>query len=230
MLLYYLFFKTSLFGSDRIYSKKASFPSLLYNTHTTMTDPPTRRRVVKRRGAAKMEKGKTPMETALIKLCGYVRLVIDQRASMYVRVSGFDRRGRRLVSLRMRGVFNTKKTNQEIARDACRSLEQVLQFVKGWTVEVCPACIPRTIQSFKKGELRRTGSPGKVWARLSKDMWVLARYEGFFITPTMSYIEGYRVCTGWSESHTMAGMYAKLSGLVDELENRVKICKQLVEN
>lgn len=194
-----------------------------------MTDPPTRRRVVKRRGA-KMEKGKTPMETALLKLCGYVGLVVQQRSPMYVRVSGFDRRGRRLVSLRMRGIFNTNNTNKEIARDAYRSLERVVRFVKGWTVEVCPACIPRTIHSFKISDLHGTRSPGKVWARLSKDMWVLARYEGGFIIPTMSYTEGYRVCTGWFESRAMAGMYAKLSGLVEELENRVKIHKQLVEN
>ena len=170
------------------------------------------------------------METTLAKLCNYVRLVVDQRAPMYVRVSGFDKRGRRLVSLRMRGVFSGTKNNQEIARDAYRALKRILRYVEGWTMEVCPACIPRAVQSFNRGELRRTKTPGKVWARVSKEMWVLARCERGIIIPEMSYTEGYCMCAGWSESHTMGGMYAKLSGLVDELENRFKIRKELVKN
>lgn len=163
------------------------------------------------------------MEITLAKLCDYVRLVAHERRGMYVRVSGVNRDGRSIVHLRMKSAITTSASKEKIARDTCRALKPILDYVVGWKLEVCPACIEKRNSEYKSGTFRvkskgRNGAT--LWVRMWEDMWVLASYDGIKVTPFMSYKEGYCVCNDWSDSYTMAGIYRHLGTLVDELHNR----------
>ena len=176
---------------------------------------------------------KHTMETTLKSLCAYIRKVVQHRTRMYVRISGLDKWQRCIVSLRMRSVFTnstlmrvnhnedvTDKILAEIARKTYSAIAPILPRVKGWTVEVCPACVPYNLNALRSSEVEVKMTPNKAWVHLWKDVWVCARVKNNQIIPTMSYVDGYRTCNDWKESHNMGGVYRDLDTLVQELHNR----------
>ena len=164
----------------------------------------------------------TTMETTLAQVCEYVRKVVHHQPRVYVRFSGLDTRGRTVVSLRMRRAITTEKTSAQIASETYKMMRHILPHVVGWTLEVCPACIPRDKTTYAADEIRETSGSvaGTVWIRMWEDMWVLATCDGVKVYPNISYKEGYMICREWSESLAMAGVYRDLRTLVEELRNR----------
>ena len=163
----------------------------------------------------------TRMETTLVQVCDYVRMVVHYQPLMYVRFVGLDKSGRTVVSLRMRSAITTSKTSARIASETHSMLKHIIPHVIGWTLEVCPACVPRDKTTYAACEIRETsGPPGAVWVRMWDDMWVLATCDGVKVRPNMSYEEGYIICRDWSESTAMAGVWKDLCTLVEELCNR----------